>query len=85
MILRSCFGGTRHASTHFVLCDIPTFYGEFTAGAHNLQFNAAPPFGMVAAAQVGHRLHTSLVNVHVTCCNTANITSQLNEINFYVK
>jgi hypothetical protein len=37
---------------------------------------------MVAAAQVGHRLDTSLMNVHVTRCNTANITSQLNEVNF---
>jgi len=54
------------------------FYGEFGSGADDLQFYATPSFRVVTAAQVGHRLDAPLVNIHVTCCNTANITSQLN-------
>jgi hypothetical protein len=54
------------------------FYGELAAAAGDLQFYATPPFRVVTPTQVGHRLDAPLVNIHVTRCNTANITSQLN-------
>lgn len=57
------------------------FYSEFAATADDLELYATSTFRVVTAAQVGHRLDAPLVDIHVTRCNTANITSQLNYVN----
>jgi len=58
-----------------------TFDCELASTTDDLELNATPPLSVVTTAQVGHRFDAPLVNVHVTCCNTANITSQLKQVN----
>ena len=45
-----------------------TFARELAARAGDLQPDPPPPLGVLAAAEVGHRLLAFLVHVHITGC-----------------
>ena len=45
-----------------------TFTGELVSRASDLHLDAPPPLGVLAAAEVRHRLLAFLVHVHITGC-----------------
>ena len=45
-----------------------TFAGELVSRAGDLHLDPAPPLGVLAAAEVRHRLLAFFVHVHITGC-----------------